>query len=258
MQLRGFGPGESILVAFETGGGTPEHGPGDGIARDGQRRYVVCRAGQYARQAPGVGNGQRGQCSVCTYWTRESAYVSAGTPEPGRLVRIQFRGFAAEELVNARFGTQSGPELGSMVASITGGGSLAVRIPSSVSEGTHYVWLIGDRGNSARVSLVVSAAIEPTPAPTMTPTEVASGTPEPSSTPEPGNLTESPPAELTPTSSATATPLVPTETPTETALPETPTETPATATPADVAVTEPMADTATPSPTATDVNPEGT
>jgi hypothetical protein len=252
VQLRGYGAGESVLVTFETGGGTRSMVRVTASLASGSADTSFVVPGSTHGKHRVLATGSIGNLAYASFWTRQSAWVSSGVPEPGRLVRIQCRGFVAGEQVEFRFDRQSGVELGSMVATDTGGGSLAVRIPASVPEGTHYVWLIGNRGTSARVSLIVSAAIEPTPTPTVAPTEAGTSTPVPVATPDPETPTELPPTELPPTVTGTATTSPPTETP----VAETPTEPVSTVTPTEVPTVGPVVETATPS--ATDVNLEGT
>jgi hypothetical protein len=205
--------------------------------------------------------GTAGNTTYGAFRTRPSAYVSAGTPEPDRLVRVQFRGFVAGELVEARFDTQAGPSLGSTMASGTGSGSLAVRVPGSALEGTHYVWMMGNQGNNIRITLSVIAASEPlpTPTPSATPTRETTSTPVSgvTATPYPGSPTVAPPTEtvVAPTPSETATSDIPTETQTATAVPS---ATAAGETPTTIATGESGTPPPTPSPGATEVNPEGT
>ena len=112
--------------------------------------------------------GNKGSSTYTNWFTTPSAFVSAGTPEPGLLVRVQVRGFAAGETVEAAFGSQAGQVLGSVIASGTGSGSVAVRMPLDAEPGAHNLWLIGNQGGVAMVALMVTATSAPTP--TGTPT----------------------------------------------------------------------------------------
>jgi hypothetical protein len=203
-QLRGFGAGESVLVTFDTGGGvrslarvsTSSKGSGD-------ISFIVPASARGKHRVSASGSAGNG--TYTTYFTRQSAWVSSGTPAPGRLVRVQIRGFGAGEPVEVRFDAPDAIALGSVTASATGSGSVAVRIPSDSPEGSHDLWLVGSQGTSARVPLTITMAERPTPTATFPP--------EPTMTI---------PAE-------TATIEVPTDipVPTETPVVETPTETPA-------------------------------
>jgi hypothetical protein len=208
-QMRGFGGGESVLLTFDTGSGVRSlvrvTASGAGSA---EASFVVPASarGKHRVSATGsLGNG-----TYTTYFTRQSAWVSSGTPAPGRLVRVQVRGFVAGEPVDIRFDTPDAPALGSVTASATGSGSVAVRIPGDSVEGSHDLWLLGRQGTSTRVPLTITVAevpaptatitIEPTvPIPAETPTiEVPTGTLVPTETPVVKTPTETPAATVTP------------------------------------------------------------
>ena len=258
---RGFGSAESIVVWFDTGGGLRSMVRVTATFQTGSANTsFIVPASTDGRHRVGA-TGNAGNTTYAAFRTRPSAYVSAGTPEPDRLVRVQFRGFVGGELVEARFDTQAGISLGSTVSSESGSGSLAVRIPSDASEGTHYVWMMGNQGNNIRITLSVIAASEPfpTPTPSATPTGEATSTPvsDQTATPEPGSPTVAPPTEtvVAPTPSETTTSEIPTETQSATA---TPPATVASETPAAPATSESVTPPPTLSPGVTDVNLEGT
>jgi hypothetical protein len=265
VQLRGFGSGESIVVWFDTGGGLRSMVRVTATLQTGSANTSFIVPASTDSRHRVTATGTAGNTTYGAFRTRPSAYVSAGTPEPDRLVRVQFRGFVAGELVEARFDTQAGPSLGSTMASGTGSGSLAVRIPGNASEGSHYVWMIGNQGNNIRITLSVIAAGEPLPTrtPSATPTGATTATPVSgeTATPELGSPTEAPPTGtiVAPTPGATTTSEISTETPTATATPSAPaaSETP-TGTPTPIATGESGTPPPTPSTGATEVNPEGT
>ena len=242
VRLRGFGSGESIVLWFDTGAGTRSVARVTASIKTGSvnARLVVPASTNGSHRVTAAGDG--GNSTFTSFRTNESAYISAGTPAPERLVRVQVRGFGAGELVNARFDSQDGEPLGSLTASATGSGSIAVRIPAGASDGSHYLWLIGDQGNQVRLPLTVSGAEEPTP--TASPT--ATSTP-----------TETPGTE-TPTVEPTLEPTIPSPTeiptevlPTETATVEIPTETPTIAAPTETSTIEATSVTVTETATET-------
>jgi hypothetical protein len=110
-------------------------------------------------------------------------------------VRVQIRGFGAGESVEIRFDAPDAAVVGSVMASATGSGSVAVRIPGDSVEGSHDLWLSGSQGTFTRIPLTVAAAEFPTPtatiateptvtAPAETPTiEAPTDTPAPTETP---------------------------------------------------------------------------
>jgi subtilisin family serine protease len=234
VRLRGFGDRESVLITFDTGPVTRSmirvtispNGSAD-------TSFVVPPSTDGRHRVTATGN--KGNSTYASFVTRPSAHISGGTPEPGRLVRVQIRGYEASEGVEVRYDTQAGAVLGSTSVSSTGSGSIAVRIPAGSSNGEHYLWLLGDAGNRFRVPLTISGTGLPTPTPSAT------------STPAPGETavpTEEPPT-ATPTEVPTETPA---DVPTETATPVVPTET------STVAPTE----TSTPEPTVTETLVAGT
>jgi hypothetical protein len=213
-QLRGFGGGESVLVSFDTGDGvrslvratTSSTGSADVsfvVPASSRGKHRVSAAGS-------LGNG-----TYTSYFIRQSAFISAGTPEAGRLVRVQVRGFVGGEVAEARFDAPEATALGSVTVSATGSGSVAVRIPADASEGPHDLWLIGSQGTAVRLPLTVATAAIPTPTATATSTVEPSATIS-DETPTVESSTETP----VPTETAT------TEIPTETATAVVPTETP--------------------------------
>ena len=207
--LRGFGRGESVLVTFDTGSSTRSlvrvtTSP----AGSADTSIVVPASTDGRHRVSAIGSGGNG--TYTSFLTVPNGYVSGGTPEPGRLVRVQLRGFGAGEAVDVRFDTQGGPLLGSLNASATGSGSIAVRIPADAGSGIHHLWLMGNAGNRIRFPLSVGSAAEQTPTSTATPD--STGTPNATVSPP----TETPTEEITiePTETATA---APTETPIDTA-----------------------------------------
>jgi subtilisin len=230
VQLCGFGDRESVLISFDTGPVTRSMVRVT-ISQTGSAdvSFVVPPSTGGRHRVTATGN--KGNSTYASFVTRASAYVSDGLPEPGRLVRVQFRGCEGGEGIEVRFDMQSGPVLGSATASSTGSGSIAVRIPSDSSSGAHYLWLLGDAGNEIRVPLTLSEASLPTPSPTLTATPVSSET--------------SVPTEESPTETST---IAPTAIPTDPVTPEPPTET-LTATPTEIGTPEP-------SPTETPEVPE--
>jgi subtilisin family serine protease len=192
-QLHGFGGGESVLVTFDTGGGMRSLVRVTASAAGSADISFVVPAsarGKHRVSATGsVGNG-----TYTSYYTHQSAWVSSGTPASGRLVRVQIRGFVPGESVEIRFDAPDAVALGSLNASATGSGSVAVRIPGDSAEGPHDLWLVGSQGTSARLPLTITVAERPTPTvtitieptatiPAETPTiEVPTGTPVPTET----------------------------------------------------------------------------
>jgi hypothetical protein len=217
-QLRGFGSGESVLVSFDTGSGVRSlvRATASGVG-SADVSFVVPTSsrGKHRVSATGsLGNG-----TYTSYFTRQSAFVSSGTPESGRLVRVQVRGFVAGELVEARFDAPDAAGLGTVTASSTGSGSVAVRIPAEANEGSHDLWLIGNQGTTVRLPLTIEAAVVPTP------TTSATSTVEPTVT-TPVETPTIEPATESPVPTETATIAIPTETPTTAAPTETQTPAP--------------------------------
>ena len=162
--------------------------------------------------------GNDGNTATVSFKVAASAWVRTGTPAPGAVVYISYRGFKASEVVTYVYDTQAGPVINTPTetASSTGSGDDSVTIPADSTEGAHYVWLMGNMGTKVRIPLTIGPAEEPTPTPS----------PEPSQTPEPtAEIPTEVPTEV-PTDVPTEVPTdVPTEVPTE-APTEMPTEAP--------------------------------
>ncbi|MDQ2684091.1 MAG: S8 family serine peptidase [Chloroflexota bacterium] len=235
-RLRGFGASESVLLTIDTGAGSRSLVRVTTSAATGSANvtFDIPASTDGKHRVDAVGN--KGTSAYTYYVTRPSAYVSAGTPQPDRLVRLQMYGYSGGETVQARFDTQGGEDLGSVTLSATGSGSISVRIPANTSAGSHFVWLVGDDGNRIRVPLAVSQADEPDPLATATLTATATATSE---------ATEPDPVE---TSTGTVVPDEPTAT--ETLEPTSTSTSESTASPTETSTTQP--------PTATVVIPLGT
>jgi subtilisin family serine protease len=222
--LRGFGANEAVTVEFDGRDVGSTTVSGDGF-------------GQVSFQVPAsvggwhmvTADGSQGSAEQIALKVAPSAYPDpdGAEPEAGNRIRIYYRGFKAGEVIEFRWGTQSGGVINSPteLASSTGSGSDSIGIPESATAGGHYVWLMGSMGTRVRILLAVSAASEPDP--TATPTESATAEP---------------------TGTAEASPTPTTEVPTETGTPETPTETPPTEVPTETPVFEVPTETPTPAP----------
>ena len=189
-QLRGFGGGESVLVSFDTGDGVRSLVRATASSTgSADVSFAVPASSRGKHRVSATGSLSNG--TYTSYFTRQNAFISSGTPEAGRLVRVQVRGFMAGEVVEARFDAPDAASLGSVTASSTGSGSVAVRIPAGASQGPHDLWLVGSLGTTVQLPLSVAAAEVPTPIATPTSAVEPTGT-VPAETPTVETPTETP------------------------------------------------------------------
>ena len=91
-----------MLVSFDTGGGVRSLVRATASSTGSADVSFVVPASSRGKHRVSA-TGSLGNGTYTSYFTRQNAFVSSGTPEPGRLVRVQVRGFVAGELVEARF-----------------------------------------------------------------------------------------------------------------------------------------------------------
>ena len=205
-QLRGFGGGESVLVSFDTGGGVRSLVRATASSTGSADVSFIVPASSRGKHRVSA-TGSLGNGTYTSYFTRQSAFISSGTPEPGRLVRVQVRGFVAGEVVEAYFDTSETASLGSVTVSVDWQRQRGCPHSGRRERGSHDLWLVGNQRTMARMPLTVAAAAVPTP------TASATSTVEPTGTVPAESPTVETPTE-TPVPTETATIEIPTETPT--------------------------------------------
>jgi hypothetical protein len=86
-----------------------------------------------------VRGAQTGKIASSTYDVTPTLSRTPTEGEPGRIVAVTVKGFAANETVNLNWKSATGPSLGSVVTNANGTGSLSISIPNSGPGWTDYV-----------------------------------------------------------------------------------------------------------------------
>jgi subtilisin len=190
--LTGYTAGSSVLVSLDTGNG----------ARPLTRvRVDDSGAGSSIVVIPTAAGGSRRVTALDSTGVSTYTHVSirptlwAGSPVvAGAWDPVVLRGFHSGELVDLRWGSQTGTFLRSKVTTATGSGDLNIQIPAATVPGKHSLWAVGASGTALRITVnTTGQASDPTPSPTPTAIETAT------------EIGPSPTATETATSAATST-----------------------------------------------------
>ena len=224
--LRGWTPGESILLTFETGNGDRSLVRVTAAASGSAGASFTVPAAQNGGKLVKA-TGNRGNSTSTTFTVK--AIVTGELIDSNRVV-VQLRGWGPGEQVTLTWDDPEEELTVTTASTTTGSKNVTITIPPGSPAGSHTITAAGNQGHSDTgiVSQPTAAELQ-TPSPTATattetpteaPTELPTDIPTETSTELPTETPTETPAEI-PTEAATE---VPTETPTE-APTETPTPT---------------------------------